>query len=79
MLSMRSPSILSIVTYSSVSFRIKVDIGVDGSIPVKAVIGAMILVCGDGALFNAICTNDSRSVHSSIRILSSNTSARKRT
>lgn len=56
----------SVVTDSIVSIRIKVDIYVDGSIPVMAVIGAMFFLCGDGALFNALGTNDSRPVNSLI-------------
>lgn len=76
MLTRRSRSISLSVTDSIVSLRKIVEIGVDGFIPLKAVDGVMVFLCGDMALFNVLCNNVSGSVHPWTQIHSPNTSAR---
>lgn len=55
MLSALSRCVSVIVIWTESLLLRKVDIGVDVARPVKAVIGATLLRCSDGALFIKLC------------------------
>lgn len=59
-----------IVTEAAVMERMKVAIGGEGSMAVKAVMGAILARCGDGLILRALCTKGRRLGHSSGRISS---------